>query len=98
MANPLKYVENVIAAETVNTIPLPTLELYRRNGNPNRNLSDSLHEASEVLHQLNSVGIKLIEIEAQLESEGIQKFIEPYQGSLSMIESLRSRAYSHTLQ
>ena len=98
LANPLKYVENVIASETVNTVPLPTLELYRRNGNPRMPLTDSLHEASEVLHQLNGAGIKLTEIEAQLESEGIQKFIEPYQGSLSMIDSLRSRAYSHTLQ
>lgn len=98
LANPLKYVENVIAAETVNTVPLATLELFRRNGDANKSLTDTMHDASDVLHQLNSLGIKLIEIEAQLESEGIQKFIEPFQGSLAMINTLRSQAHSYTLQ
>ena len=98
LANPLKYVENVIAAETVNTVPLATLELFRRNGDPNKSLTDTLHDASDVLHQLNSLGIKLTEIEAQLESEGIQKFIEPFQGSLAMINTLRSQAHTYTLQ
>lgn len=98
LANPLKYVENVIAEETVNTMPLATLELFRRNGNPRMSLTETQHKASEILHQLNALGIKLTEIETQLENEGIRKFIEPYQGSLNMIESLRSRRYSYTLQ
>jgi transaldolase len=98
LANPLKYVENVIAAETVNTLPLPTLELYRRNGNPGARLVDRLHEAGEILHRLNNLKIKLTEIELQLENEGIQKFIEPYQNSLAIIDSLRSRVHSPTLQ
>lgn len=98
LANPLKYVENVIGAETVNTMPLATLELYRRNGMPVQRLSESMQQTSDVLHQINGLGIKLTEVEAELESEGVQKFIEPYQRSLDVINSLRSRSHSYTLQ
>ena len=97
-ANPLKYVDNVIGVETINTLPLATLELYRRNGNPKLRLSESMHDATEVLRRLSGLGVKLAEIEADLESEGIQKFIEPYQRSLAVIKSLRSHTRSYTLQ
>ena len=41
------------------------------------------------MRRLNEVGINLGKIEAELEIEGIQKFIEPYQQSLAVIKSLR---------
>jgi len=98
LADPLKYVEYVIGAETVNTMPLETLELYRRNGKPALRLPNNLQHDTDIMRRLNGIGIKMEKIEAELELEGIQKFIEPYQQSLAAIKSLRSHTRSAILQ
>lgn len=98
LADPLKYIEYVIGAETINTVPLETLELYRRNGKPARHLPSNQQTDSDIMRRLNGIGIRMDKIEAELEIEGIQKFIEPYQQSLAAIKSLRTHTRSAILQ
>jgi len=74
----IKYVEGIIGSNTVNTIPLKTLEAYRDHGEPVSLLEENVEQASWVLSELSEVGIDFNEITNKLVDEGVQKFIESY--------------------
>lgn len=74
----VKYVEALIGPETVNTMPLKTIEAYRDHGNPANRLEEGLSVAEDILNRLPDVGISLKQATAQLEKEAVEKFIRPY--------------------
>jgi transaldolase len=84
----LKYVEALIGPETVNTIPLETLNAYRDHGNPASRLEDGVDEARRVLDRLPEVGIDLAAVTQQLEDEGVEKFVKPFD---MLLERLREK-------
>ncbi len=69
-----KYVEPLIGPETINTVPIETLNAYRDHGKPKRTLDQNVAEARKTLAALPSVGIDLDSATDQLEQEGVQKF------------------------
>lgn len=69
-----KYVEPLIGSDTINTVPIETLNAYRDHGNPKRTLDQNVSEAHKVLEALPSVGIDLDAATDQLEREGVEKF------------------------
>lgn len=73
---PLKYVEPLIGTATVNTMPLKTLNAYRKSGEPARRIEEDLKGAEEVFHRLAETGVQIREITDQLEREGVRKFQE----------------------
>jgi transaldolase/transaldolase/glucose-6-phosphate isomerase len=81
------YVEALAGAGTIDTLPLETLEAYRDHGQPALRLKDGLDQAREVLAQLAASGISLDAVTTQLERDGVQKFIEPFDKLLASIES-----------
>lgn len=86
------YVESLIGPNTVNTVPVKTLDAYRDHGNPAARLEENVDEAKQVLQQLKEVGIDLDAITQKLEDEGIQKFIKPFDSLLQAIEEKRQEA------
>jgi transaldolase len=77
--SPVKYVDELVAANTVNTMPLATLEAYRNSGRtPQLAFPRGTTEGPAVRAGLSRLGIDLDEIARELEAEGVQKFIEPY--------------------
>jgi transaldolase len=89
-----KYVEALIGPETVNTIPIETLDAYRDHGQPANRLEQDLDKAIQVLDELKKIGINLDELTAQLESEGIEKFNKPYDRLLQAIEGKKAQTVS----
>ncbi len=87
----VKYVEALIADNTVNTMPLETLQAYRDHGNPAARLPGALRDAELRRQELERAQIDLEKIAVQLEREGIQKFIAPYDSLLHQLESKRRR-------
>ena len=85
----VKYVEALIASDTVNTLPLGTLEAYRDHGNPVLNIEKESEQAESVLQGIEDLGINMAEIEQALENEGLEKFIKPY---VSLLDSFKSMA------
>lgn len=73
-----KYVEPLIGRDTVTTLPLETLEAYRDHGDPAERIHDDLKRAAAVPTELQACGIDLRQVAAQLEEEGLKKFIEPF--------------------
>jgi transaldolase len=90
----VKYVEALIGPETINTIPLETLNAYRDHGNPALRLEDDLDQARRIFHQLTETGIDLDTITMQLENEGIDKFISPFDKLMEALEQKRSKAWA----
>lgn len=80
------YVEELIGAETVNTMPPETLAAFRDHGRPRLSLESDLEGARRVLAQLERLGISLDQVTDELVTEGIQKFAQPYREMLAAIE------------
>jgi transaldolase len=85
----VKYVEALIGAETVNTVPLETLDAYRDHGNPQARLEQDVKRAGQVLRQLAELGIGVDKLTQQLEDEGVAKFNKPFD---KLMETLAKRS------
>jgi transaldolase len=82
----VKYVDALIAPDTITTVPPETLTAYRAQGRPEVRLTGGTDAASRIIAELDDCGIDLKAVSRELEEEGIRKFVQPYQASLSMIE------------
>ena len=74
----VKYVEALIGADTVDTVPVETLEAYRDHGEPKARLEQDTEEAKYVLQRLPTLGINIDKMTQQLEEEGVEKFNHPF--------------------
>jgi transaldolase len=81
----IKYIEALIGPDTVNTIPLKTLEAYRDHGDPANLLEVDVEQSSWVLSELSEIGIDLKSITEDLENDGVNKFIQAYDKLLHAI-------------
>jgi transaldolase/glucose-6-phosphate isomerase len=88
----VKYVEALIGPQTVNTVPIETLNAYRDHGDPAPRLEEDGRHALKVLQGLPELGINLNQVTQQLEEEGVQKFIKPYDRLMQTLEKERKAA------
>jgi len=86
-----KYVEALIGADTVDTVPLETIEAFRDHGIAADVLSEGLDKATETLNRLKKAGIDIDKITQQLEDEGIDKFNKPFEKLLQAIEDQKAK-------
>lgn len=87
--SPTKYVDALIAPDTVTTLPPETLSAYREKGQPAVRIRENLDEARALQSRLKALGIDVARSADQLEAEGLQKFVEPYQ---KLLKTLASRS------
>lgn len=83
------YVEGLIGPNTINTMPLATMDAYRDHGDPHETVSKDVDQALAHLESLEQAGISLEEVAAQLEAEGVQAFAESAEALLLAIEQKR---------
>ena len=83
------YVEPLIGAHTVNAMPAATAAAFADHGKPGKNLSRAVPVARKSLKEIKALGIDLKRVTWQLENEGIQKFIEPFEKLMGNIEAKR---------
>jgi len=74
----VKYVDSIIGPETVNTVPLETLNAYRDHGDPKARLQLDVSKAAACFEQLPELDIQINEMTQQLEDEGVVKFSKAY--------------------
>jgi transaldolase len=89
----VKYVEALIGAETINTIPLETLEAFNDHGHPASRLEEDLDKATHLLTRLKEEGIDLDAITQKLEDQGIEKFNKAYDNLLEAIEKQKETVH-----
>lgn len=92
----VKYVEPLIAPETVTTLPLATLEAFRDHGRVERTLSAEgagTRDRVAIAGDLAAAGVDLDGVMGQLEDEGIEKFRAPFDKlHAALAEKARARA------
>lgn len=86
-----KYVEALIGPDTVDTVPLETVEAFRDHGLAANTLEEGLDKATETLERLKKAGIDIDQITQQLEDEGIDKFNKPFEKLLQAIEDQKAK-------
>jgi len=83
------YVEELIGAETVNTMPEETIRAFQDHGEVALTLEPDLDEAKRVFEQLAAVGIDYDDVVRVLEEEGVQKFADSFSELLDGIRAKR---------
>jgi transaldolase len=87
----LKYVEPLIGADTVNTLPIQTLRAYHDHGNPAARLRGHEQEAGRTVAALAALSIDLEVIAGRLLEQGLRKFVQPYDALLATLATASER-------
>lgn len=88
----VKYVEELIGPDTVNTVPQNTLDAYRDHGSPSQTLAEDVEGARMALQSLADLGISMQQVTQELEDEGVQAFAKSFEDLLETIEERRAMA------
>ncbi|MBI5031333.1 MAG: bifunctional transaldolase/phosoglucose isomerase [Chloroflexi bacterium] len=89
------YVDTLIAPNTINTLPMETIDAYRDHGQPHLSIEENMDEARRHLQELEEVGVSLDQVTQQVLDEGIAKFEEPFLKLLGTIDAKIIEAMSH---
>ena len=85
------YVENLIGAETVNTLPPETINAFRDHGKiPGMTVREGLDEADAVLARLSGLGIDLDAITERLQKDGVEAFATSFDQLMAALEKKRT--------
>ncbi|WP_353328032.1 transaldolase family protein, partial [Chitiniphilus shinanonensis] len=78
------YVEELIGADTVNTVPDATLDAFRDHGVAQSKLDTGIEEAVLVLGRLRKLGFDFNRVGEQLQQEGLKLFDEAFEKLLQL--------------
>jgi len=93
----VRYVEELVGRNTVNTAPLDTIQACASHCDITCDrITEGVEEAKNLLNSLNSpdIDINLDEVLNELLTEGIDKFVQPYNSLIQTIEE-RMRQLTH---
>jgi transaldolase len=83
------YVEELIGPETVNTMPLETVEAFQDHGEVRGDtVLKGVGKAKKLLVELRDVGVDYDDVVATLELEGVQKFADAFD---QIVDSIRAK-------
>jgi transaldolase/glucose-6-phosphate isomerase len=80
------YIEQLIGPDTVNTIPLATLEAFRDHGQPRASLNEDIDSAFDTMAALGQLGISTKDVADKLLDEGVQLFSDAFEKLLKAVE------------
>jgi transaldolase len=85
------YVESIIGKDTVNTLPIETIDAFRDHGNAEETLTQNIDEANKAMEELKEKGIDIDQITQKLEDEGIDKFNQAYEKLIKSIDDQKRK-------
>jgi transaldolase len=83
------YVDNLVGAETVNTMPKKTIEAVMDHGEIRPTLEEGIEDAKELFGRLREAGMDYEDVTDTLEQQGIEKFTQPFD---EMLEEIRNKS------
>jgi transaldolase len=87
------YCEELIARDSVNTMPIETLDAFQDHGEVRgQTILEGMDRARRLWSDLAELGIHEAQVMDELEREGVERFAESYQGAVETIEAKRSEA------
>jgi transaldolase/glucose-6-phosphate isomerase len=72
------YVEELIGADTVNTVPPVTLNAFREHGRSRASLTEDVEGAFDVMEILAGSGISFVDVTNKLLQEGLKQFVDAF--------------------
>jgi transaldolase len=88
------YVEELIGADTVNTMPEETIEAFQDHGEVALTLEQGVDEAERLLEEIAAAGVDVDDVTRVLEEEGVQKFADSFAELLGGIRAKRGELVS----
>lgn len=88
------YVDELIGAQTVSTMPEHTLQAFREHGTVAQTADRHIDDAHRLLRELNHVGIDVERVGAQLQDDGIALFVKAFDDAVAIVEEKRARLLS----
>jgi len=85
------YVEELVGPETVDTMPLSTIEAVKDHGQIRPSLEEDLDGARKLLEDLKAAGVDYDDVVDTLEKEGVKKFADSFTELFENIESKRDQ-------
>jgi len=82
------YVEELIAPQTVNTVPPQTIDLFRDHGRAALTIQGREAEAKETLASIEKLGISMNAVTQELEDEGVKAFSDAF---TALLDTIRER-------
>src|SRR2546422_8332755 len=83
------YVDSLIGADTINTLPPQTLQLFEDHGTVREALPGDAADAQRVMDDLRATAIDFGDVARVLEGEGIEKFAHSFETLLGVIAAKR---------
>jgi len=81
------YVDSLIGHDTITTLPEATIAAFEDHGTLAATLPDGVPDAHASLQRLAAVGVRLPEVAAVLEAEGVAAFAKSYDELLSLLRA-----------
>jgi transaldolase len=89
------YVEELVAENAVNTMPLETIEAFQDHGEVRgQTITEGMDRAHALWSDLAALGIDEEQVGKELEDEGVRKFAESYEDAVATVEEKRKKATS----
>jgi transaldolase len=89
----VRYIEELIARGSVNTMPIETLEAFQDHGEVRgQTILHDLERAHRLWSDLAELGIEESVVMRELEQEGVERFADSYNGAVDTIERKRVEA------
>ncbi len=85
----LKYVEELMGPDSINTLPDAALNALMDHGRVRVSIEDGLDRAEKLFSEMKSVGIDIDKVTDQLESEGVKLFSDSFFALLKEIAGKR---------
>jgi transaldolase / glucose-6-phosphate isomerase len=86
------YVDELIGADTVNTMPPATMDAYRHHGRPRPSLEEDVDGAKAVMAALPAAGISIEAVTARLVEDGVRLFADAADQLYAAVQKKRRAA------
>jgi transaldolase len=85
------YVDELIGEYTVSTMPEETWKAFKDHGTVARTVDRHIDDAHRLLRELGQMGVDLERVGAQLQEQGIDLFVDAFDGATMIVEEKRVR-------
>jgi transaldolase len=85
----IKYVQELIGPDTVNTMPPATMDAYRDHGDPRLTVTEGVDKAREIQKSFAAIGIDFNAVGQTLQEEGVESFSKSFEDLISVIKKRR---------
>ncbi len=91
------YVDELIGADTFNTMPPATMDAYRDHGRPRASLEEDVEGARAIMAALPQAGISIEAVTAKLVEDGVRQFADAADQLYAAVQKKRRRVLGSKL-